>query len=622
MATERISPVEGALRKVFMPVCVLSGVLVMSGFFFPSVVGSVVTGQGWLVASLLFFGSGLGYVALLPVDVGDERDVMAGLPYLVRIRHLSVRETIRDFGQRQDPVTFGIPVAVVALFLVVQVLAPSLTAAAVATARRLLLRDLNWLFLGAVFLSVAYCLFLLIGPWGHVKLGGDDATPTYTLPVYFAMVFTAGIAAGIVFWGPAEALFHYDAVPPFFDAPARSNGAVVGALTTTLFHWGLSAWSAYAVIGIPIAYFMYNHDAPLRVATILTPFLGVENLDGPWGKLVDVLAVFATIGGVATSVAFVSRQFLTGIRFQWGVTYGSQGPLLFVAGLILIYVVSAESGIHRGIRRIAGLTVVLFALFAALLLAVGPRSSVIEAGLAAVGSYAVHFVSMSLSPSGEWGAAWTVYYWSWWFSWAPFAGLFLAALSKGRRIRTVVLAGVVGTSAVTMVWFVLLGGTALHLQHTGVADVLASIAASGGSEAVAGYPTFSALPVSQLLIFLFLALIIVFITTSADTSTLIVSILATRDELAPTTGTIVFWGVFQGAVALAVLLIGGGQTLQTAAVLTGGPFAVISVVAMAGLVRTFRKRERGHPWLFARIGERLPTIESSYAGSDLEETDD
>lgn len=613
MVTQDSSVVEAYIRKALVPVCVLSGILVASGFFFPTIVGSAVTGQVWLVAALLFFGSVLVYLALLPIqDNVNGTDARSTAPYLFRVRHLAWDDTVsgligrvKGFVARQDPVTFGIPVAAFALFFAARLVVPVRTRGAVSTVEGVLLYDFGGLFLGAMFLSVLYCLFLLVGPWGEVKLGGPEAEPTYTYPTYFAMFFTAGIAAGIVFWGPAEALLHYQTPPPYLNAEPRSGGVIVGALTYALFHYGFSAWSAYLVIGVPIAYFTYQQGAPLRVSTILTPFLGSDNLDGYWAKLVDVLAIFATIGGVATSVAFVSQQFLAGIRYQWGVTYGDVGSILFVTGLILIFVISAQSGVQRGIRRIAGINVVLFGLFALLIFGVGPRLFIVETGTAVIGNYVIDFVPMSLYLGGwvavDWVANWTVWNWSWWFSWAPFAGLFLAALSKGRRVRTVVLTGGVATSAATIVWFLLLGGTSLFLQHSGTADILNAMEEYSSPEAVAGFPMFAALPLSQLLMFLFLALIIVFIVTSADTSTLVVSILATKRGFAPTTGSIVFWGILQGVVALSVLLIGGGKALQSVAVLTGGPFAVISLVALAGLTVAFRQHERGHPTLFDKV---------------------
>jgi len=604
MSLEGTSAIERVLQRVLVPLAVLSGASVLAGFFFPSAVGTTFSGEAWLTLALLFFGSALGYLAVIPAahDTGEPQE---GAEYLLRIRRMSWRQTLAGFLGRHDTVTFALPVLVFAIYFALQIAIPSATVGTVNVVRDVLLQDAGWLFLGAMFLAVVYCFWLLLGPWGDIKLGGPGAEPGYTYPTYFSLVFTAGIAAGIVFWGPAEALFHFQTPPPYFGAEAQTDAAVLPALTYALFHWGVSAWSAYTVIAVPIAYYVYQRGAPLRVSTILAPFLGVEGLDSRWTQLVDTLAIFATIGGIATSVALVSQQFLTGINYQWGVSAGDAGPLLFVGGLTLIFILSATTGIHRGIRRIAGLNVVLFGVFALILVAIGPLSFVIDRGTAAVGSYAINFVPMSFFMGPDWVAAWTVWNWSWWFSWAPFAGLFLAALSRGRTVRTVVFTGVVATSAATMVWFILMGATSLQLQTSGAADILGAINAGGGS-AVSGFPIFAALPLSDLLIFLFLGLIVVFITTSADTSTLVVSILATKRGMAPTSTSIAFWGVFQGAVALAVLILGGGETLQAMAVLTGGPFAVISLVALAGLTLTFRRHEGGHTSILRQWFDRLP----------------
>jgi choline-glycine betaine transporter len=605
MGFHGVSAVERALKKVLAPLCVASGVVVVSGFFFPDALAAIVSGQGWLVVSLLFFGSVLAYLAVLPGRGDGTDDTLSGAAYFLQIRRLGPVDTVRDFLSRHDPVTFGVPVAGLVAFFVLQTLLPERTIAAVGAVEGVVTGQLGPLFVGVIVLSVLFCLYLLFGSLGDVRLGGPDAEPAYSYSVYFTMFFSAGIAAGIVFWGPAAGLFHYGTVPPFFDVPAQSDAAITAALTTTLFHWGFSAWSAYIVVGVPIAYFVYQHGAPLRVSSLLTPFLGVDGLDSNWCRLVDLLAVFATVGGIATSVSLVGQQFLTGINYQWGVPFDSTGALLFAAGLTLVFVISAQSGVHRGIRRNSVVNVLLFAFVGILLLALVPRSFVIEEGSRAVGSYVVNFVPMSLTLGGEWIAAWTVFNWSWWFSWAPFAGLFLAALSRGRRIRTVVFTGFVATSLATMVWFLLMGVTSLYVQYRGIADVLGAISAAGGSEAVAGYPVLDALPLSELLIFLFLALIITFIVTSADTSTLVISILASRRTLAPTTGTIVVMGVFQGLVAVGVLVTNSSAVLQTAAVLTGGPFAIVALVAIAGLVVGYRRDGREDKALHDRAQETL-----------------
>jgi choline-glycine betaine transporter len=593
MGIQGTSTVEQVLRRVLVPICVVSGVVVISGFFFPGFVGDVVSGQYWLIVALLFFGSGLGYLAVLPATERRDDDEQT-VHYLMRIRRLTWTDTVGSFVARHDAITFGVPVVAFALFFLAQFLFPSGTVDVVGTVQDAVLGYLDWLLVGVMLLSVLYCLFLLVGPWGDIRLGGPEVEPTYTYPVYFTMFFTAGIAAGIVFWGPAEAILHYESPPPFFGAEPQSGAAIGDALTYSLFHWGFSAWSAYLIIGLPIAYFVYERGAPLRVSTILTPFLGVDRLDSLPCRLVDMLAIFATIGGIATSVALVSQQFLTGINYQWGVEFDTLGPLLFVAGLTIIFVLSAQSGVHRGIRRIAGVNIALFAFFALLLFALAPRSVMFDRSAGAVGSYAVNFVPMSLHLGGDWVETWTIWNWSWWFSWAPFAGLFLAALSRGRKIRTVVLTGFVATSLATIVWFLLMGVTSLHLQSSGTADILGVIGQFDSPEAVAGFPIFGALPLSQLLVFLFLGLIIAFMVTSADTSTLVVAILASEKDLAPSTATIVFWGIIQGTVAVSVILTGSETTLQAAAVLTGGPFAIIALLALVGLTMTFVREERGH----------------------------
>lgn len=618
MGIHQTSALERALRKVLVPIFLVTGAVVISAFFFPNIVGSLMMGKVWLVVSLVFFGSGLGYVAVLPGQI-DEPSETTGADYLLKVRRLSLRDTLSGYFATQDQTAYAVVIGVFSLFFGLQIFVPDQALSAVNAVQSFLLNELGLLFLAIMLLSVVFAGYLLFGPWGEIILGGPDATPAYTYPTYFTLFFTAGIAAGIIFWGPAEALFHYQTPPPFFDATPQSGAAIQSALTYSLFHWGISAWTAYVVIGLPIAYYVYEKGAPLRVSTILTPFLGIEGLDSVWGKLVDIMAIFATIGGIATSVALVSQQFLTGITYQWGVEMGDFGPILFVGGLASIFILSASTGVSRGIRRIAGINILLFIIFALFLAVVGPFDTVVNRGTEALGTYAINFVPMSLYSGPDWVSNWTVWNWVWWFSWAPFAGLFLAALSKGRRIRTVVFTGVVATSAAAIVWFLLFGATALNVQHTGQADILGTIGEWGGSEAVAAFPILSALPLSQLLIFVFLGLIVVFITTSADTSTLVVAILASRIGEAPTVWSIGFWGVFQGGVAIAVLLVGGASSLQSLAVFTGGPFAVLTVVAMVGLAMTLYREEGDNQSLIRVVLEKVPTISGNLDSQSLRE---
>lgn len=605
MGIQRVGRVERALARVFVPLFVVAGIIVTAGFFFPEVVGEAIPGEWWLAIALLFFGAGLGYLAVLPTEY-DERADENDVNYLMRVRRMTVSESLERFWGQNDPVTFGLPVIALLAFFIVQTFAEQQLLSAVAAVQRFLTLQLGWIFGGVMALSLVFCIAVVLSSWGEIRLGGEDATPTYSYPVYFAMFFTAGIAAGIVFSGLAEPITHYGNPPPLFDVEPRSGAAADASLTYSLFHWGFTAWSAYVVIGLPIAYFVYERGAPLRVSALLTPFLGVDNLSSPIGKAVDVLAIFATIGGIATSIALVSRQFLAGIEYQWAVSADVLGPVLFVGGLTAIFVLSAQSGVHRGIRRLAGVNIALFAVFALLVVAVGPRGAIVSYGGDATVGYATSFVPMSLQYGTDWVAGWTFWNWAWWFSWAPFAGLFLAALSRGRRIRTVVVTGVGATGLATIVWFLILGGSALHVEHDGAGGILDAVETHPDGSAVAAFPLFDALPLSDLLMFLFLGLIIVFMATSADTSTLVVAILASHERMAPTTQTIVLWGLLQGAVAVIALVTGTEALLQATAVLIGGPFALIAVVAMLGLVLGMRDHDGDHQSPLVRLWKRIP----------------
>ncbi|WP_324760002.1 BCCT family transporter [Haloarcula sp. GH36] len=518
---------------------------------------------------------------------------------------MAIRDSFDNFVAEMDRVVTGATLGTLLLFVVLWVLQTELLRETVIPGvRTTMLSTLGPVFLTLMVGFVLFALVIIVGPWGGIRLGGPDATPTYSYRAYFTMFFSAGIAAGIVFWAPSEVLFHYSSPPPFVDASAGSAAAGAGALRTVFFHWGISAWAAYVAIGLPIGYYAYNKGAPLRVSTLLLPFLGKENLSHPLAKLVDVLAVFATIGGLSTSVGLVSNQFLSGVEYQWGTQAASLDALLLVGGLTTVFTISVITGVKRGIRRIAGVNVVLFLAAGVLTLVVGPTAYILTEGSLALGSYLATFVQLSFAGlgGGSWFQSWTLFYWVWWFSWAPFAGLFLAAISRGRTLRTVAATGVFATSAATLMWFAIVSSTALRLQETGAADILSVVNDVGYN--VAGFPLFGALPLGEILLFLFMALIVTWIVTSADTSTLSVAILATKPGVAPGTATRLFWGVLQGTVGLVIILLGASDGLQSAAVITGGPFGLIALVGILGLaLEFFRTDTEGQSIAVGAFGE-------------------
>lgn len=568
----------------------VTGVLVAAAFLLPATVGALISGRALLGLGLTFVGSALALLAALPdrvvgsptVDTGSGPDTTAG-----RDRHVTPRERLVDRLHEArsdvDSPVFVPGVALAALVVVGFLILPAWTTAAVAALERVVFDAGRGLLLVSVLVFVGAAVVLAAGPWGRIRLGGESATPEFSTPAYVAMLFSAGIAAGIVFWGPAEALLHYDTVPPLLDAAPRSEAAAVGALQYSMFHWGVSAWSIYLAMGLPIAYAVYNRGAPLRVSSILVPLLGTDVTTRPAGRLVDALAVVATLGGLSTTLGFVSAQLLTGIEYHWAVSLGSGADLLLVSGLTVIFAVSAVTGIRRGIRRLSELNGLVFLVLVGGLAALGPLDFFVSAGPDAVGNYAVDFVSMSLydeAAATGWLSGWTVFYWVWWLSWAPFVGLFLARVSRGRTVRTVVLASVGATSLATLVWFLIVGGTALSLQRSGAADILAVIDATGVP--AAGFPVFGAIPLGDLPLILFLLLVLTFSVTSADAATRSLGLLTSRRE-SPSAVLLAVLSALVGVIAAVLILFGGSETVQSAAVVVGGPFAVVALVGLTGL---------------------------------------
>jgi len=520
---------------------------------------------------------------------------------------------IEEFREEIDPIVFAfgalITVGVIAAFFI----SPSTVESGISSLNSQLLGAFNWALLLIVFLIVLFLLFLIVGPWGSIKLGDED--PEYSFLSFFAMLYSAGFAAGVVFWGPTEALFYYNNPSPLFGSvEGGSAEAMTVAVQQTLFHWALPQLAVFTIMGIAIGYFAYNYDnVPLPVSSALTPILGADNLDGPAAKVVDVLAVFATIGGVATSLGFIGSQFVTGLDYQWGINMGDLGILLVVTMMTLLFTTSMVLGVDKGIRRLSNFNMVLFVVLMFVTFIVGPTLFLVLLGTQAFGGMVTDFVSMSLftgaGPMGagdasatSWMNAWTVFYWAWALSWSPFAGLFIARISKGRTVREVAFTGIVATSGATIPWFTFVGGTAVWAQHNGIADFGAVISGEAGAE-VSGFILFEALnfslnvggasmtiPIGSVMIYAFMILVTTFFVTSADSSTLAVSMMTTGGKAKPSNINRIFWGVVLGMTAAILMILGGSgsaNTLQQAAIITGTPFAFVCFLAMLSLIKDF-----------------------------------
>ena len=467
---------------------------------------------------------------------------------------------------------------------------------AIGALNTLFLEYLNWALLVIVFAIVLFLFFLILGPWGKIKFGDDP--PEYSYLSFFAMLYSAGFAAGVVFWGPTEALFYYDDPNPLFGVESQSGEAMSYAVQQTLFHWAIPQLAVFTIMGIAIGYFAYNYEnVPLRVSSILTPLIGEENLDGPLAKIVDIMAVFATIGGVATSLGFIGSQFVTGLDFQWNIDLGDAGVLIVVTTMTLLFTFSMVLGVDRGIRRLSNFNMGLFFTLMIATLIVGPTAFLVLIGTQALGGMASDFVSMSLyTGAGEdgatgWVEGWTVFYWAWALSWSPFAGLFIARISRGRTVREVAFTGIVATSAATIPWFIIVGGSSGWAQHEGIADFSEVMAWELGPE-TSGFILYESFTLGAVLMIAFLILVTTFFITSADSATLAVSMMTTGGKARPSNLNRIFWGVVLGMTAAILMILSedGVAALQDAAVITGGPFAFVCLIAMIGLIVHFSKK--------------------------------
>ncbi|WP_396613658.1 BCCT family transporter (plasmid) [Haloferax sp. S1W] len=502
------------------------------------------------------------------------------------------------FREETDNVVFGVGALLTILAIGAIAVRPTVTAEALTAANTFLWKELGWLYLWAMFLAVAFCLWLIVGPWGKIKLGSPDEDPEFTFFQFFAMLFSAGLSTGLVFYGPAEALFHYASGPPFLSASAETGSIIPGAVQYTMLHWGISPWSAYLTVGVTIAYYVHRRDAPIKPSTIFAPFIGVTNLDKDWVKFLDIGMVVVSVGGVAVSLGFVVTQFMTGLSYNWGLQFGDLGTLLITVGLTVGFTASAALGVKKGIQRVSSFNMYLFAALLAVAFIFGPTAFLLNLGSEAFGGYVTQFIEMSLYSNAEngsaWVGAWTVFYWAWWFSFAPMIGIFIARICRGRTIRQIVFAGLAGTSAASFPWFVVMGGSSLWAQNNGRVDILGVVSEYGIE--VAGFPLFEhIMPFGQLFSALYLLLVLTFLITTVDSTTLSLAMFTTGGDANPPTANRIAWGVLVGLLTSLLLITGGLGALKDLVVLVGLPIAIVVGLCIVGLTMEFEQR---HPVLF------------------------
>ncbi len=487
---------------------------------------------------------------------------------------------------------FRISVVLLAVLALAGVFAPAAFGEISARAQAMTLSGAGWMYLVIVFVALVFLLYLAVSPMGQLRIGGDDAEPEFTRRSWFAMLFSAGMGIGLVFFGAAEPLSHFQRPPEGLEP--LSLDAARASMRYVFFHWGLHPWAIYALMGLAMAWFQFNRQSRGLISDLLTPLLGERHTHGALGKAVDVLAVVATAIGVATTLGFGAMQISAGLSHVTSVQAGFVTQAVIIGVAFVLYMASSATGLSRGIKWLSNFNMAVAALLLALVVVLGPTAFIFETLTTTLGVYLNQLPSMSLhmTPFSQraWVGDWTIFYWAWWIAWAPFVGAFFARISYGRTVREFVFGIVGGPALVSFVWFSAFGATVLYQQIFQGADQLAAL--SLGIEHVL-FAMASLLPFSTLIAWVAIVLLLSFFVTSADSATLVLASMSSESPGDPPLARKVVWGVLQAVIAVALLAAGGLEALQAVIIVAALPFALMLVAIMVSLHRSLAEETLG-----------------------------
>ncbi|HZA67285.1 MAG TPA: BCCT family transporter [Geminicoccaceae bacterium] len=450
----------------------------------------------------------------------------------------------------------------------------------------------DWFFLVAGDIFVLVALALIVLPLGKVRIGGMDATPDYSYAEWFAMLFAAGMGIGLMFFGVAEPISHFlssvgedagapDSWAPLAGAPGDQPEARRLGMAATIFHWGLHPWAIYAIVGLSLALFAYNKGLPLSVRSIFYPIFG-ERIWGWTGHIIDTLAVFATLFGLATSLGIGAEQANAGLEFLFGIPVNDVSKVLLIVGITAIALVSVIAGLDAGVKRLSEINMILAALLLGFVIVAGPTLAIATGFFGNLLAYAEYLPALS-NPFGRedtnFSQGWTAFYWAWWISWSPFVGMFIARVSRGRTVREFITCVLLIPSAVSVLWMTAFGGTGVSMLNEGYQAL---------ADAPLELKLFSMLdnlPLAGITSFVGIVLVIVFFVTSSDSGSLVIDTITAGGKIDAPLSQRVFWATFEGLVAIALLLGGGLGALQAASVSTGLPFAIVLLLGTFALIK-------------------------------------
>ena len=462
-----------------------------------------------------------------------------------------------------------------------------------------ILSAMKWYYIGLVAALLFFVVWLMLSRFGNIRLGKDSDRPDFSYFSWFAMLFGAGMGIGLVFWSIAEPIYHLQSNPFITEDMAGTAEAAQVAMRLTFFHWGLHPWALYVFVGLTLSYFAYRKGLPLTIRSSLYPLIG-DKIYGPIGHTVDIMAIIGTVFGIATSLGLGVQQIGAGLSELTGINYfaTTNAHLMLIAVISVIATISVVSGVGKGIRILSEFNLWLSITILAFFMLFGPTRYLLNSFLQNLGDYIGHVVPLSFwseaNSDANWQGGWTAFYWGWWISWAPFVGMFIARISKGRTIREFVAGVLLVPTLLAFVWLTLFGGTAMHIQLLGGGGIVEAV---NEDVTLALYSTFDNMDIPALLAkmaaTLATLLIATYFITSSDSGTLVVNTLMSMGDEDPPVVHRVIWGLGEGLVAGALLWAGGLGALQTAAIAGALPFAIIMLFMAFGLVKSLRQENLG-----------------------------
>ncbi len=522
---------------------------------------------------------------------GDASDISEATDYEIG------QDNIQPFGLDIHNPVFVISGLAIIAFVIITLMFQDGATAFFGWLRPFLTSTFDWFFLLSANIFVLFCFVLIVSPLGGVRLGGADATPDYGYMGWFAMLFAAGMGIGLMFFGVSEPMSHFSSSlgGTTIEDGVRTDWAPLGAaagdveaarrlgMAATIFHWALHPWAIYAVVALALAFFAYNHNLPLTLRSAFYPLFG----DAVWGwtgHIIDTLAVFATLFGLATSLGFGTEQALAGLNYLFGTGTGNVARVVLIAAITAVALVSVLRGLDGGVKVLSEINIGLAAILMLFVILVGPTATIFETIFAGGAAYLTELLPLS-NPFGRedtnFSQGWTAFYWAWWISWSPFVGMFIARVSRGRTVREFVICVMVVPTLVCVLWMGAFGGTAIE-QVAANADA----PVAGAPLELQLFEMLKPLPLAWLTSFIGIVLVIVFFVTSSDSGSLVIDTITAGGKTDAPVAQRVFWCTFEGLVAAALLLVGGAgalTALQAMAVSTGFPFTIVLLLMCVSL---------------------------------------